>query len=465
MAIREINLVPHDVAYKEGTFTTKLQKMLNASIKKTIQDIEKLDIFNFSGRRNLFSGTTGKRELIFLYASPTNTIIQDEYKIRTSTTMFGVDTQGFNLLLPASTEGFKDLRTPEGEVFAQHSLERNSIYILADVQSLEEGDALNLYKAMFEYIKTEIYDKKGMENSWKYTSDKDTLSRKFQKRIEESSNRIIADDKERLERSERKIHDYQREIKQTYDNVILLRRTIESAERNTVDAKEKVINELDAIAEHERVSDLRIENGILKVSIPDVYAIDKKDRRFYIGNFVVDINLDNSDVKFFGDNPRRSHWTAKDPHPHVNGRDGKACLGNIASTIAELCSYNELYALVMTCLDFLENANIDDSAGKNVVNWEQVDKDGKPTQETPQEVQDDEDDYDDISWECEYTGNIMDEDDEQVTVYTEYTGEGRVSGMQTWSRQAVNEYAIWNDRTEEYVTNDVDDDLNGWYEE
>src|SRR5690606_9940189 len=95
------------------------------------------------------------------------------------------------------------------------------------------------------------------------------------------------------------------------------------------------------------------------------------------GSMKIVMNMSNTDVRFYNlDNPRHGYWTNEDPHPHVSGGNNTACLGNVASTIAELCSRNEVYALALMCIDFLENANTTDPAGAKVVNWDEVDEEG-----------------------------------------------------------------------------------------
>ena len=47
-------------------------------------------------------------------------------------------------------------------------------------------------------------------------------------------------------------------------------------------------------------------------------------------------------------------------------------LGNVSTTIAELCSAKEIYPLFLVCLEYLQSVNTDDSAGRKVYNWEEI---------------------------------------------------------------------------------------------
>jgi hypothetical protein len=242
-------------------------------------------------------------------------------------------------------------------------------------------------------------------------------------------------------------------------------KSITAIEAGDVEVTDKLVKEMQNIADHPRVTDLRIENEFITVTIPDIVATDKKDRSFYIGTFQVKINTSNSEVRFFGDNPRRSHWSKQDPHPHVNGGNGSACLGNVSSTIAELCSQNEMYALVMTCIDFLENANIDDSAGKHVTNWDRMNADGSRPEPRVADTATEAPIHDD-QCRCGRCNTVLDDDDEQYTVFTTYTGDGNVGGEQTWCDDCRGNYASYDeDHTEEVLTADVYDEVMEYYAE
>ena len=127
-----------------------------------------------------------------------------------------------------------------------------------------------------------------------------------------------------------------------------------------------------------KVKDVLIQEDKFVVQTDVLYAIASgSGSRYHIGEFNIEINMGNTHIRFHNTtNKRRGYWSM-DSHPHVNGDTGEACLGSVAPTIAELCSQGELYALSLVLIDFLENANTSDSAGRHVVAWDKVDKDGK----------------------------------------------------------------------------------------
>lgn len=456
MAIRTIEVKNFERPYPTGVLA-KVEALAQSILASTFYDLKGLRIFNMNGKQNRYHAGNRDSVTIFLNATPNTGNSQLPRNTEEYQTFFGIEVaHGLRLNHIADPE-MQTLLTPEGEVFGTYIKGDHDIYIHHDFQQYPDAKHLELLKATFTYIKEQILDKKGMENSWIHSADKENLLHKFKKRIIDTNKRSLEDDKYRLSDFQDKVQRYQRDLKSTYDNISRLMKSISAIEAGDVDVLEKLVKEMNNIAEHPRVTDLRIENEFITVTIPDIVATDKKDRSFYIGTFQVKINTSNSEVKFFGDNPRRSHWTAEDPHPHVNGRNGQACLGNVSATIAELCSQNEMYALVMTCIDFLENANIDDSAGKHVVNWDAMNADGtRPTPAQAEQVAD-------TRCRCARCETIIDDDDDIHTVYTTYTGDGEIGGEQTWCEDCRDGSSIYDDRVDEAVTYAVNEELDQYH--
>ena len=459
MAIREVLVKNFDRPYP-AVVLAKVQALANIHLAPTFYDLKQLRVFNMNAKRNRYHAGNRDAMVVFLNGTPSETQGMQPRDTVAYPTMFGIEVAHGDRLTGLSRTGItQTLLTPEGEIFGTYIKEDHDIYIYHDYQQYPEAKQLALIEATFKYIKEQILDKKGMENSWIHSADKESLLVKFKKRIEDANKRNLSEDKSRLEDYTAKVAQYQRDLKSYYDQMARLMKQIEMVESGNSDVQSKLVKEMNDIAEHPRVTDLRIEGDFVTASIKDVIATDKKDRQFYIGNFQVKINTSNSEVKFFGDNPRRSHWTAQDPHPHVNGRTGQACLGNVSATIAELCSQNELYALVMVCIDFLESANIDDPAGKHVNNWDKMNEDGSiPTPEQVAVAQAE-------TVQCQRCDNVIDTGEERHEVYTSYDGDGDVSGAQTWCNTCRGDYATYSEHTESVLEDEVYEDVANYHEE
>lgn len=403
MPIREIIVHNHRVAYGQNSdehrkWTSKIEEIIGETIG-SIADVNKIEVFNLGGQYHRHNAGHEQRSIIFANANregasreaSTKQFITNE--IAYETVVF--EPQGEGLVI-TSTDG-----VPLAEYFSDY----NELNILFDVfKEYNPGNTLIFKYIMNQWAET-YWKRIELENSWLHTSNKNDLTKRFEERLKRSLESTIEENKRQAQSYERNIDDMKRKIKQYYDNMIRLRNQVEMEESNLTDVNAKLIKDLDLIVAHPKVDDLHIKNGKFIVFIPEVYCYDDHNRRFYIGNFRVEIKMENADVKFFGDNPKRSYWTSNDPHPHVNGRDGSACLGNVSSTIAELCSRNEIYALVLTCIDFLESANTSDPAGRNVTNWQRVDEEGKPISEPREEISGD-------TWTCDHCEEEQSENEE-----------------------------------------------------
>lgn len=214
--------------------------------------------------------------------------------------------------------------------------------------------------------------------SWKNEEAREVLRESVKQQSLATFKREERHLKEKEEQYSSDIRELQIKIKRQYDNLLFTRRKLVGYADGGEGIADKVMSQLSLVAEHERISDVQIRDNQIKIFVPNVIATDKNDHHYYIGNMAARIDMATSTVKFEGDNPRQSYWSPNDPHPHVDGRSGDACLGNVSSTIAELSSANEIYALALVAIDFMENVNIDDAAGRRVRNWDRVQADGSP---------------------------------------------------------------------------------------
>lgn len=263
--------------------------------------------------------------------------------------------------------------------------------------------------------------------------------------------------KAQIKESEERIDNARRQLKERYDALIRYRNDLEVTETIGVTGLENFIKGLDQIAQHPQVSNILVKDDLITIYIDKVYAyarVKGEERRYYIGNMHVKININNADVRFFGDNGRRSVWTSHDPHPHVNGGDGRACLGNVSATIAELCSQKEIYPLFLVCLDFLENANTEDSAGKKVVHWDEVDEEGNLVKHAHENV---------VC--CQRCDEEADEEN-MYTVYTDFdSDDGSVLNPEQWCEDCRDNYGSFIDRLDEIVSDDIYNAVDEWEED
>lgn len=322
----------------------------------------------------------------------------------------------------------------------------NQLAIYPDLFDSVDDAKLELLTNIMKQL-NDVFYQAVLDYSWKSTTKKDMLTREFTEQIRQQQSRYLDEDKDNLITSERKVREYMKLIKEYTDRITRFRINIESAEARLGAVGEKLIKDLDNIVAHPKVKEMFIRDGKFTVETTPIYAYhDKTGERYYIGNMRIEMNPNNTQVKFFGDNPRRSYWSTSDPHPHVDGRSGSACLGNISGTIAELCSQMEIYALTMVCIDFLESVNTSDPAGANISNWDMVDEEGNIIERGDDPEND---------WHCDYCEEGFNDTDDSYTVYDSYTGDA--DGHGDWGAErtvcehcCMEEYS-WHEDLNEYV--------------
>lgn len=354
----------------------KYERDLKEIVKKQLQslNIRTVEFFNLDEeKQNYCAGIPNDRLVIFHNATVKG--CNDVMTLEQPKTINGIE-NNFTRFLQAKGTNSIQIKSEHDVVLAEWIEETYEINILFNLLGEYEETALNIFTFIMSEFERLVWLPKTYENSWKYTQNKKALTDKFTHVIKRSKESQLREDKRNVERWEVQIDDYRRQIKNLSDNLIQKRKQILVLEENINDVSTSLIKDLDLIIAHEKVEDLQIKDGLFIINTKPLYIYSDKGKRYYGGKYRIELNPENSDVNFFGDNPRKSYWSSNDPHPHVSGSSGHACLGNVSSTIAELCSQMQIYALVMVCIDFLESANTGDVAGKNVVNWDEVDKDG-----------------------------------------------------------------------------------------
>jgi len=268
------------------------------------------------------------------------------------------------------------------------------------------------------------------EFSWKFTQNKPNLTQSLVENIKRQKEIRINNDLMEIRNLENKIREFKRNIKNFHENCAVRRRSVETEMAYMANVSNSLIKDLDSIVNHPKIKDIQIkENKFIVFTEPLIITSDQ-NKRYLGGEFRIEIKPENTEIRFYGGIPNRSYWTDHDPHPHVNGRSNEACLGNIDSTIAELCASMEIYAIVMTAVDFLESANTHDVAGRRVINWQEIDENGNHIESTPM-------------IECNYCGNMFNED-ELNTAWEGEDDEG-VHGEQLVCNTCLEDYYYTND--------------------
>ena len=257
----------------------------------------------------------------------------------------------------------------------------------------------------------------------------DINKREIKDKIEtlERSLNYLLDDKERAFRT---VAEYCKKEKETMAEIDRLK----EQSIGTFNAE----NDLKAIMEHDTVEKVEInEDKEVIVYTNQLYIYDSDGNKFKGNKYKIRFNYNTMICRIYGlktDYCRKGFWTDLDPHPHVNGGRGNACWGDAGSMLSSTMNAYELYASYIIVLNFLQQVNTDDVAGKYIENWDCVDENDNII-DNP---------YERNMEECYMCGEELDEDNQ-------YT-------CQDCGHIICSEHATYIDSTDGYVcTNCLDE--------
>ena len=170
----------------------------------------------------------------------------------------------------------------------------------------------------------------------------------------------------------------ERYMNKNYADLRVAMKTLEKLEQTE---EISFADEIKHIMEHPLVENVTVDNAERKLIVEtDNIIIQDEEGNKYLGNrFKIVFNFGRYNVRFYGldeDLCRKSYWSNQDPHPHVDGDTGCACLGDAGSMLSISMNEKELYASYIIALNFLQQVNTEDVAGKNIGNWDCIDDEG-----------------------------------------------------------------------------------------
>lgn len=207
------------------------------------------------------------------------------------------------------------------------------------------------------------------------------------KELSKAFNEIaLKDNKKALERAKNEEQEYLRDIKRyreymtvawnSYKNAMSRVKVLssESEGRDNTSDMEAILNHKYVVSAVARPTSKVVE---IKTDYIDIY--DEKGNKFKGNKYLLSFDFDDMTCYIEGldeDYNRKSYWTDKDPHPHVNGENGEACWGSAGSMLVDNMNNYEIYASFIVVLNFLQQVNTDDPAGAYIRNWDCIDEGG-----------------------------------------------------------------------------------------
>lgn len=333
--------------------STSLQQYIYDMIKDKLSNhFQEINFYHGVENVRVMQGITGKR----LY------ILHDTENIK-------VDNFTKRTILSTDVEGNITSQYIEEYLISGEKRECNTILINEDL--ITSIDGLNSIKSILDKF-IELIIQPGIDaNSWSKTKDKDKLISELAEMLKKDRDRDLEDIKRRIERQKETIEQRKRQLNDSYKSFDDIMNSYKIREANSMDLTGKLVGDMDLISKLKKVKDIKIENNNLVV-VTNPLTIHSSNRKFYGGEYSIFIKLNNNDISIFGKEQNKGFWSRKDSHPHVDGRNGKACFGNLHSTLIELMNQREIYALVLSLIDFLESVNTSDPAGERVYEWKEI---------------------------------------------------------------------------------------------
>ncbi|TCX53792.1 hypothetical protein [Dehalobacter sp. 14DCB1] len=335
---------------------------------------QKVEMYNLC--HDKFTIDSLDEQKLLIYINTAAKCAGNDVKFDTPIHINGKEYPFTNFMSQSFTEGKIAIMSDEGIIIAEFVPAYNELYVLFDPFANDAQEGIAIFTYIMREFQVKVLKPKTFENSWLHTQNKSALTARFSDVLKKKKEENLHQDIKNVERYENDIQNYKQTIKNTIDALNQTRRRIVAEQNNTSDVLEKIIKDFDLIAAHKKVKDLQIKNNEITIYTKPLYIYADNGKRYYGGSYRIVLKPEEADIRFFGDNQRHSCWTDHDPHPHVNGSSGRACLGNTETTIAELSSQMQIYALALIGIDFLEAANTKDPAGENVRNWDEVDVEG-----------------------------------------------------------------------------------------
>ena len=216
------------------------------------------------------------------------------------------------------------------------------------------------------------------------------------------NSRAIEELESTLEMTQENIKTAEKYMNRQYE---LLRETMAGLEVERNKKKEDILTkEIESILSHPLTSDVVVDKQTLNIFTKNIDIYDEEGNRYRGNNYRIAFDYGMYSVRFYGQDDdlcRKSYWTDKDPHPHVNGETGIACLGDAGSMISIAMNEHELYASYVIAINFLQQVNTDDPAGKYIRNWDCIDDEGNIIDNPHEGV-----------IECSNCGRLINEDNE-----------------------------------------------------
>ena len=256
--------------------------------------------------------------------------------------------------LAAGPKGDIIIYTPEGQSMAV--LLRNNLYILVDMKnyvSYNRAVFITLFKEIVERIKQSSADSK----------------RKFIDLCASRGKACLIEYEKDLVVREQEVRDLQARLTGAIRETIALKERIRMIKENRPADDPKLVRDFESLTQMEKIVKVDVYNDSLELYTKPLICVNpdtKKPRA--IGAFKIQIDTNRRQIRWFNLTRRVGGYGGGMNAPHVFS-DGHACLGNSDETFHSLLKAKEFVAAAMVAVQFVEEVNTSDSAGRHIDSW------------------------------------------------------------------------------------------------
>lgn len=204
------------------------------------------------------------------------------------------------------------------------------------------------------------------------TRRRQRMLRQLRTGLEEIGERAIQDAKSHIEALQQSIREHRLRYLNANAEAQRLMAIVEDHRRNGGDV-ETNLTRLTRLLESSKIDSIHItDNGrFINVRTGVICAEDERTECWHrMGTYEFRIDTTNADeIRFYNEEPlMQGYANQRMQHPHIF-EAGNACAGSHQEVFTELLKSREWPGLIMACIQFLESANTEDSAGQYVHNW------------------------------------------------------------------------------------------------
>ena len=179
---------------------------------------------------------------------------------------------------------------------------------------------------------------------------------------------IIGQSRKAIEQNPGQVREYQQNIVRLIRETGEAQKKLEQMEDSRAEAVAAYAREFDKLLTVEKIVDVRVDDNTIKVFTETLYCVDPRTKkRHEIGAFRIELQVSGK-VRWFNLTRKVDGYKGGMQAPHVFN-NGEACLGNMEEVIPQLVAHYEFAALAMIAIQFIENVNIDDPAGRYINRW------------------------------------------------------------------------------------------------